>query len=286
VTRRYYHLGETEGGRLRILDQGTAPRLWQLIHGSLNDRFLLGLVIGQVDDRPIVEPMTGSDDGYPVAGRRVWYRGPAPERRRLGLPAPGRWWRELEMYGEAARANGRLLEVMIDGTLCRVIAVSAGHRFLVTAPLNPADIQQWTAQRASDNARLITVNTELASRYSDHRGLPIPAGADSLQLFGDLLPWTMMMAAEDTPTSVVSGRQSQFRAYEPTNVYWTKVALTVHIWRAGPRGGRLIGFEYGRSGTLAGIVPWTGKRDQALRLIASEYEKAYWREYTNGIGGD
>jgi hypothetical protein len=225
MSRRYYHLAETDDGRLRILDPGAAPRLWHLIHGSLNGRFLLGLVVGRDDDRPIVEPMTGSDDGYPVAGRQVWYRGTLAERRRRGLPAPGRWWPEYEMYAEGARANGRLLELMIDGSLCRVIAVSAGHRFLVTAPLNTADIQRWTAQRASDNARLITLNTELASRYTDDRGLPIPAGAEALQLFGDLMPWTMMMAAEDTPTSVVSGQQSQFRAYEPTNVYWTQVPV-------------------------------------------------------------
>jgi hypothetical protein len=164
VSRRYYHLGEGDDGRLRILDQGAAPRLWHLIHGSLNDRLLLGLVIGRDDDHPIVEPMTGSDDGYPVTGRQVWYRGPAAaERRRLGLPAPGRWRREHEMYAEAARANGRLLDIMIDGTRCRVIAVSAGHQYLVTAPLNSADIQQWTTQRASDSARLITLNMELAS---------------------------------------------------------------------------------------------------------------------------
>jgi hypothetical protein len=175
---------------------------------------------------------------------------------------------------------------MIDGTRCRVIAVSAGHRYLVTAPLNSADIERWTAQCALDAARIITLNTELASRYSDHRGLAIPGGAESLPLLGHLMPWTMMMSAEDTPAAVVSGQQSQFRPYEPTNVHWTKVALTVHFWRAGPRGGRLIGFEYDRSGTIAGIVPWTGKRDHALRVIAAEYNNAYWAEYANSIGGD
>lgn len=235
---------------------------------------------------PFHSVMTGSDAGYPVAGRQVWFRGPVAERRRLGLPAPGKWWQEFVTFAESARASGRLLDFMIEGTRSRVIAVSAGRQFWVTAPLNPADMEKWTAQRALDQARLITLNTELASRYSDRRGLTIPEDAERLQLFGHLVPWTMMMGAEDTPAAVVSGQQSQFRAYEPTTVYWTKVALTAHIWRAGPRGGRLIGFEYDRSGVIAGIVSWTGRRDQALRVIAGEYSKAYWLENSNWIGGD
>jgi hypothetical protein len=287
VSRRYYHLSESEDGQLLIVDEGAVPRRWQLIHGSLKDRPLFGLVTGRdQDNHPIVEPMIGGDDGYPIVGRQVWCRGPVATRRRLGLPAPGRWREEHDQNAGADEEYGYLHVFTIDGAQCRVIARSAGNQLLVTAPLSPPDMERWTAQRAFEKARIVTLNTELASRYSDNRGLPIPDGAESLQLFGHLMPWTMSVPAEDTPAAVIDGQQSKLRVDEPVNTYSAKVALTAHIWRAGPRGGRLIGFEYGHSGTLAGIVTWTGKRDRALRIVAHEYESAYWLEYTNWIGGD
>jgi hypothetical protein len=85
VSRRFYHVGEGDDGQLRILVQGAAPRRWQLIHGSLEGRFIFGLVIGRDDDNlPIVEPMIGGDDGYPIVGRRVAAAGMASHRN-LGV---------------------------------------------------------------------------------------------------------------------------------------------------------------------------------------------------------
>jgi hypothetical protein len=62
VSRRRYRFGKGKDGFLRILDLGAAPRRWQLIHGSLGGRFMLGLTAihcyeyprGDFDTRVIV----------------------------------------------------------------------------------------------------------------------------------------------------------------------------------------------------------------------------------------
>jgi hypothetical protein len=282
---RLYNLSGDNEGRLRIVDRDAHPRRWQLIEGMLGSHLILGLVIGHdTDGRILIEEMTGRRAGYPT-GRKLWDRGTDADRQHSGLPTVGTWWKDFERAAarDAPRPVGT---AMIDGELSRIIALSGDLRYIVTAPLNDLDRAELAAWHAREAAHIVVTNSEIASRYSELRNIPVPDTAERLPLFGGRITWDILVPAEDTPDAILNGHKLEPRPYEPVQLYRTNAYLTAYIWRAGPRGGRLIGYEYRRSGTIAGTVPWTGKRDQALRLLSGEYEQAYWLEYTNGIGGD
>jgi hypothetical protein len=285
MMRRLYHLEQTSDG-LRIADEGARPRRWQLVHALVAGQFTLALVVGQDEQhRPLVERMIGNDDGYPAAGRTVWYRGTPAGRERVGLPAPRQWWRQYERHAEVDGAARQLTTVVIDRVRCRVLARSPDSRFLVTAPLTSLDAARVAAQQKLAAARVIVLNSELASR-AQPREMPIPPGSESLQVFGLAVPWRVAVPVEHTPPDGNDGVRTRPRPYQNVNIYRASVAITAHIWAAGPRGGRLIGFEYGNSRTISGVVAWSGRRDRAIRSLAAEYQRAYWLEYANYIGGD
>jgi hypothetical protein len=287
MSRRLYHLENASYGLLRITDPGARPRHWQLVDAVAESRFTLALVVGRDEEgRPLVELMAGNDIGYPVAGQTVWFRGPAAERRRLGLPDPFRWWRRYEREAERAGASGRPVMALIDGVRCRVLARSTDSRFVVSAPLNAADTARVSAQQQLDAARIVVLNSELMSRHSERRNFPIPAGSETLQLFGEVAPWTIAVPGVRDSSDANEGTEAVPRPFQHAAIYRAAIPITAHIFRAGPRGGRLIGFEYGRTRLIDGVVAWTGKRDRAIRLIAAEYQRAFWLEYANYLGGD
>jgi hypothetical protein len=285
MTRRLYNLEDGEGG-LRIADAGARPRRWQLVHAVSDDRFVLGLVVGQDEEaRPLVERMVGHEYCYPMTGRTVWYRGATAERRRLGLPDPRRWWRSYERTAENDRAVGWLTTVLIDGARCRVLAHSADFRFLVTAALNRGDKSRVAAQQERAAARIIVLNAELKSRRTPVH-IPIPVGSESLQIFGEVAPWKIAVPDDESTSDSTDAKSRVPRVYRHVAIYQASIPLAAHIWRAGPRGGRLIGFEYGHTRVIDGVVAWTGRLEEAIRVVAAEYQRRYWLEYANYIGGD